>query len=53
MQRLGLLRGTAPQLGWQGQAMDWGVAIDAAVAQIAALVAESGWAAHLERSMDR
>jgi hypothetical protein len=31
----------------------WGVAIDAAIDQVAALVTESGWAAHLERSMDR
>ena len=41
------------QLGWQGRAEDWGVAIDAAIDQVAALVTESGWAEHLERSMDR
>ena len=41
------------QLGWQGRAEDWAVAIDAAIDQVAALVTESGWAEHLERSMDR
>jgi adenosylcobyric acid synthase len=41
------------QLGWQGRAEDWAVAIDAAINQVAALVTESGWAEHLERSMDR
>ena len=40
-------------LGWQGRAEDWAVAIDAAINQVAALVTESGWAEHLERSMDR
>jgi adenosylcobyric acid synthase len=35
------------QLGWQGQADDWSVAIDAAIDQVAALVTESGWAKHL------
>jgi adenosylcobyric acid synthase len=46
-------QGFLEQLGWQGRAEDWGVAIDAAIDQVAALVTESGWAAHLERSMDR
>ena len=41
------------QLGWQGRAEDWGVAVDAAIDQVAALVTESGWVEHLERSMDR
>ena len=41
------------QFGWQGRAEDWGVAIDAAIDQVAALVTESGWAEQLERSMDR
>jgi hypothetical protein len=40
-------------LHWQGRADDWGVAIDAAIDQVAALVTESGWAEHLERSTDR
>jgi adenosylcobyric acid synthase len=35
------------QFGWQGQAADWDVAIDAAIDHVAALVTESGWAAHL------
>ena len=38
------------QLGWHGHAQDWGVEIDAAIDQVAALVTESGWAEHLERS---
>ena len=37
------------ELGWKGRAEDWGVAIDAAIDQVAALVTESGWAKHLER----
>jgi adenosylcobyric acid synthase len=37
------------QLGWQGRADDWSVAIDAAIDQVAALVTESGWAQHLEQ----
>jgi len=41
------------QLGWHGRAEDWGVAVDAAIDQVAALVTESGWAEQLERSMDR
>jgi hypothetical protein len=40
-------------LHWQGRADDSGVAIDAAIDQVAALVTESGWAEHLERSTDR
>ena len=36
------------KLGWQGRAADWGVAIDAAIDQVAGLVTESGWAKHLE-----
>jgi adenosylcobyric acid synthase len=39
------------QLGWHGRAEDWGVAIEAAIDEVAALVKESGWASHLERSM--
>jgi adenosylcobyric acid synthase len=35
------------QLGWRGRAEDWSVAIDAAIDQVAGLVTESGWAAHL------
>jgi adenosylcobyric acid synthase len=46
-------QGFLEQLGWQGRAEDWGVAIDAAIDQVAALVTESGWAEQLERSMDR
>ena len=38
------------QLGWKGHAEDWGVAIDIAIDQVAALVTESGWADHLERT---
>ena len=38
------------QLGWHGQAEDWGVEIDAAIDQVAALVTESGWAEHLTRT---
>jgi adenosylcobyric acid synthase len=41
------------QFGWQGRAEDWGVAIDAAIDQVAALVTESGWAEQLEQSTDR
>jgi adenosylcobyric acid synthase len=41
------------QLGWRGRADDWRVAIDAAIDQVAALVTESGWAKHLDRSPDR
>ena len=37
------------ELGWTGRAEDWGVAIDAAINQVAALVTESGWANNLER----
>jgi adenosylcobyric acid synthase len=37
------------ELGWKGRAEDWGVAIDAAIDQVAALVTESGWAKHLDR----
>jgi adenosylcobyric acid synthase len=37
------------QLGWQGSADDWSVAIDAAIDQAAALVTESGWAQRLGR----
>ena len=40
------------QFGWHGRAEDWGVAIDAAIDQVAALVKENGWASHLERSME-
>ena len=39
------------QFGWHGRAEDWGVAIEAAIDEVAALVTESGWASHLERSM--
>jgi hypothetical protein len=46
-------QGYRERLGWQGRAEDWGVAIDAAIDQVAALVTESGWAVHVERSMDR
>jgi adenosylcobyric acid synthase len=38
------------QLGWQGQAGDWRVQIESAIDDVAALVTESGWAAHLERA---
>ena len=38
------------QLGWHGQAADWGVEIDAAIDQVAALVTESGWAEHLTKT---
>ena len=38
------------QLGWKRHAEDWGVAIDIAIDQVAALVTESGWAHHLERT---
>jgi adenosylcobyric acid synthase len=41
------------QLGWHGRAEDWGVAVDAAINQVAALASESGWAEQLERLMDR
>jgi len=37
------------QLGWTGDAGDWGVAIDAAIDQVAGLVTESGWAVHLDQ----
>ena len=37
------------QLGWHGKAEDWGVAIDAAIDHVAALVTDSGWVEHLER----
>jgi adenosylcobyric acid synthase len=37
------------ELGWNGRAEDWGVAINAAIDQVAALVTESGWEKHLER----
>jgi adenosylcobyric acid synthase len=36
------------QLGWQGLAEDWTLAIDAAIDQVAALVTESGWARWLD-----
>lgn len=36
-----------------GRTEDWGVAIEAAIDQVAALVTESGWAEHLGRAMDR
>ena len=36
-------------LGWQGQASDWAMAIEASIDQVAALVTESGWAQHLHR----
>ena len=38
------------QLGWRGQADDWRVRIESAIDDVAALVTESGWAAHLERA---
>jgi adenosylcobyric acid synthase len=41
------------ELGWQGRADDWSVAIDAAIDQVAALVTESGWAQQLDRSKGR
>ena len=41
------------QLGWQGRAEDWSVAIDAAIDQVAALVTESGWSEQLERSLEK
>ena len=41
------------QLGWHGQADDWGASIDAAIDQVAALVPESGWAEHLDQSLRR
>ena len=46
-------QGFLERLGWHGRAEDWGVAIDAAIDQVAALVTESGWAEHLERSIVR
>ena len=37
------------QLGWNGHAEDWDLAIDAAIDQVAALVSETGWARSLDR----
>ena len=41
------------QLGWRGQAEDWGATIDAAIDQVAALVTESGWAEQLGQAADQ